>query len=124
FAGVRFQATQADASLAQGDLERARELGRALLENSTRHGPPKYVVAAHRILADVAMATGHLSGAEAELVAAIDILRTNPGPLVAGKLYALLGGVYRLKNDNQAEQEALHPAVAIIERLASNIADD
>jgi tetratricopeptide (TPR) repeat protein/predicted Ser/Thr protein kinase len=124
FSGVRLQAKEADASLARGDLERARELGRALLENSTRHGPPKYVVAAHRILAEVATATGKLSEAEAELAAAIEILRTNPAPLVAWKIYALLGGVYRLKDDNQAAQEALHQAEAIIEQIASNIADD
>lgn len=82
FSGVRVQAKSAQDALTAGDLEHAVQLARLLLENSVRHGPPKYVAVAHQVLAAVAAARGDLAESERELVSALDTLASRPAPLV------------------------------------------
>jgi hypothetical protein len=95
-----------------------------LLDNSLRHGPPKYLIVAHKILAEIAMARGDLATAERELNAALEPLRTNPAPLIAWKTYATLGRLHRLKNDPQAAREAWAMAAEIVRKIASTVDDD
>jgi serine/threonine protein kinase/tetratricopeptide (TPR) repeat protein len=124
FSGVRVQAGRAESALSQGDIERAEEQARALLENSLRHGPPKYLAVAHKILAETAMARGDLANAEQELAAALEPFRTNPAPLVAWKTYAALGRLHRLKNDPPAAREAYGCAAEIVRKIASSVDDE
>jgi tetratricopeptide (TPR) repeat protein len=124
FRGARFQASAAEQALLRGDLDLASEQGQALLANSTRHGPPKYVAVAHKILADIAIARGNLEQAETELSAALEPLRTHPAPLVAWKIHAILGKVHSLKSDRPAAREAFARAGEIVRRIASAITDE
>jgi serine/threonine protein kinase/tetratricopeptide (TPR) repeat protein len=124
FSGVRVQAGAAESALSQGDLNNAEKQAQALLDNSLRHGPPKYLAVAHKILGETAMARGDLATAEQELNAALEPFRTNPAPLVAWKTYAALGRLHRLKNDAQAAREAYGCAAEIVRKIASNVDDE
>ncbi|HYL35805.1 MAG TPA: protein kinase [Bryobacteraceae bacterium] len=124
FSGVRIQASEAEEALAQGDLELASGQARALLENCTRHGPPKYLAVAHKILAEIAMARGDLVEAERELAGALEPLRTNSAPLVAWKTYATLGRLQRMKNDSRAARAAFRHAAEIVRQIAASVDDE
>jgi len=124
FSGVRFQARTAEKCLEKGDLDGARHAASELLENSTRHGPPKYVVTARRILVEAALAAGDLAAAEAELTAALQTLRTNPAPLVAWRVYATLGSAYQQRDDRPSAHAAFNESARIIQEIASNIFDE
>jgi tetratricopeptide (TPR) repeat protein len=124
FSGVRTQAKAAEESLIQGDLEGARQHARELLTNSTRHGPPKYVVTARRILAELAMAGGDWADAETELTAALAVLRDHPAPLVEWRIHAALARLYRLKHESEAARQSSAQAAQIVHQIASNIDDE
>jgi tetratricopeptide (TPR) repeat protein/tRNA A-37 threonylcarbamoyl transferase component Bud32 len=124
FRVARLQAEAAEKALSQGDLDRAGQEASALLINSTRHGPPKYVATAHKILADIAIARGDLGTAEGALTAALVPLRTHPAPLVAWKIYGTLGRVYSLKGDPRAAREVFTQAAEIVQGIASSVTDE
>jgi predicted ATPase/tRNA A-37 threonylcarbamoyl transferase component Bud32 len=124
FSGVRVQAKAARDALAQGDLARAAEQARLLLENSTRHGPAKYVAEAYQLLADVAAARRDLGEAEHQLAAALATLANYPAPLVQWKLHAALGRVRLERNDRDGARTAFAKAAAIINAIASHVSDD
>lgn len=124
FSGVRSQAKAAQDALAEGNLERAAEEARLLLDNSTRHGPPKYVAVAHQLLADVATARGDLSETEHELALALDALATRPAPLVQWKIYARLGRVRGERNDMAGARTAYAHAAEIVNAIAASVSDD
>jgi tRNA A-37 threonylcarbamoyl transferase component Bud32/tetratricopeptide (TPR) repeat protein len=124
FSGVRFQAKAAREALAQGDLARAAEQARLLLENSTRHGPAKYIAEAHQLLSDVAVARQDLGEAEHQLAAALGTLANYPAPLVQWKVYAALGRVRRQRNDGNGARTAFAQAADIINAIASHVSDD
>jgi tRNA A-37 threonylcarbamoyl transferase component Bud32/tetratricopeptide (TPR) repeat protein len=124
FSGVRSQAKAAQDALANGDLERAAEEARLLLDNSTRHGPAKYVAVAHQLLADVAIARGDLSETEHELALALDALATRPAPLVQWKIYARLGRVRRERNDSAGARTAYAHAAEIVNAIAASVSDE
>ena len=124
FSGVRVQAGAAEYSLSQGDLDTAAERARELLENSTRHGPPKYVVVAHKLLAEIAMARNELPLAERELSAAVEVFRTHPAPLTEWKTYATFGRLHVLMQRPEAARQAFSRAVEIVQRIASTIDDE
>jgi tRNA A-37 threonylcarbamoyl transferase component Bud32/tetratricopeptide (TPR) repeat protein len=124
FSGVRSQARAAQDALVEGDIERTAELAAALLANSTRHGPPKYVATAHQLLADVAAARGDLTAAERELTLALDALADHPAPLVQWKIYAAIGRVRRQRDDIGGSQAAFARAAEIVNALAGSVADE
>jgi tetratricopeptide (TPR) repeat protein len=124
FSGVRSQAKAARDALAEGDVERTAELAEALLANSTRHGPPKYVGTAHQLLADVAAARGDLAAAERELTLALDALTDHPAPLVQWKLHAMLGRVRRQRDDVDGSQASFAQAAEIVNALAGSVTDE
>ena len=90
---IRLQAGQAEYWLTQGNLERAEEFARRLLETATHHEARKYIAVAHKLFGEIAIARGELARGEAQLSAALDELRQYPAPLVAWKTYAALGRV-------------------------------
>jgi hypothetical protein len=94
-----------------------------LLANSSRHGPPKYVVAARRILAEIATASGDWAEAETELAASLAELRVHPAPLVEWRIHAALARLYRLKHESEAARQSSAQAVQIVHQIASNIDD-
>lgn len=124
FSGVRVQAKAAQDALAEGDLDRAAEQAGLLLENSTRHGPPKYVAVAHQLLADVAAARGDLAETEHQLISALDTLARHPAPLVQWKIYAALGRVRRQRHDRAGAQTAYAQAAEIVNAIASSVSDE
>jgi tRNA A-37 threonylcarbamoyl transferase component Bud32/tetratricopeptide (TPR) repeat protein len=124
FSGVRSQAKAAQDAIAEGDLERAAQQAQLLLDNSTRHGPPKYVAVAHQLLADVATARGDLSETERELIAALEALASHPAPLVQWKIYARLGRIRRRRNDAIGARTAYAHAADIVNAIAANVTDE
>jgi tetratricopeptide (TPR) repeat protein len=123
FSGVGSQAEAAEQWLARGELERAAEEARALLANSTQHGPPKYVGIAHKILAEIAVTRGDFAAAEQELRAALGPFQDHPAPLIIWKIYAALGRLHSMRNDAGATRDAFCHGAEVIHQIASTISD-
>src|SRR5262245_22266100 len=123
FYDIRFQAGAAEHCLSQGNLERAEEHARRLLENAARHEAHKYIAVAHKLLAEITIGRGELADAEAELRAALDELRAYPVPIVAWKVFAALGRLHSQSNNNQAAREAFANAATIVHQIAANVDD-
>ncbi len=121
---IRLQAGACEHWLAQGDLDRADEYARRLLEVATRYQARKYVAVAHKLMGETAIARGDLATAEAELKIAVESLRQHPAPLVAWKAYATLGGMYSKSGNAAAAREAFTRSAAVIKRIASGIDDE
>jgi tetratricopeptide (TPR) repeat protein len=121
---IRLQAGSAEYWLAQGDLGRAEEYARRLLEVATHHEVRKYMAVAHKLLAQIAIARGDLAEAEAELNATLDQLRSHPVPIVAWKTYAALGRLHSQLRNRQAARDAFAQAAAIINQIAANVHDE
>src|SRR6266581_3404956 len=121
---IRLQAGACEHWLAQGDLDRADEYARRLLEVATRYQARKYVAVAHKLMGETAIARGDLAKAEAELKIAVESLRQHPAPLVAWKAYATLGGMYSKSGNAAAAREAFTRSAAVIKRIASGIDDE
>jgi tetratricopeptide (TPR) repeat protein len=124
FFDIRFQAATAEHCLSQGDPERAATHARLLLSNATRQWVPKYIAIAHRLLAELAIASGDYPGAAAELHASLEQLRSHPNPLVAWKVYVLLGRVRYHLGELEAAREAFSAAAAIVDRIAGSVTDE
>jgi hypothetical protein len=124
FSGIRSQARAAEEFLSQGDHLRARAHARDLLANTMLHGPPKYVLTARRILAEVAIASGDLAQAELDLAASLAELRSHPAPLVAWRIHATLGRLHRLRHETEAARESYAQAADIVNQIATNINDE
>jgi tetratricopeptide (TPR) repeat protein len=121
---LRLQGGSAEYWLTQGDLGRAEECARRLLQAATHHGVPKYIAVAHKLLAEVAVARGEWAVAESELNTALDWLNRYPVPIVAWKTYAALGRVRLQLGDNQAARAAFAQAAAIVQKIAANVNDE
>jgi tetratricopeptide (TPR) repeat protein len=124
FHHIRFHAGAAEHWLSQGELERAGEHARLLLENATRHQVPKYIAVAHKLLAEAAAARGQFGEAEAELNAAIAQLRSHSVPILAWKIYGALGRLRLKMGMGQLARESLAQAAAIINTIAASITDE
>jgi serine/threonine protein kinase/tetratricopeptide (TPR) repeat protein len=122
--GAHTQADTAEYRLSQGDLTRASEEARALLDESTQHGTPKYVGIAHKILAEIAMTRGDLATAESELAEALQPFQTHPAPLITWKIYRLLGRLQMMKSDARAAQDAFSQGAETIQQIAFTITDE
>ncbi len=121
---IRLQAGQAEYWLARGNLERAEEYARRLLETATHYEAHKYIAVARRLLAEAAAARGDLPRAETELKAALDLLRKYPSPPTAWRIHAALGRVRSQMGQTQAAREAFASAAAIVNKIASNVDDE
>jgi tetratricopeptide (TPR) repeat protein len=98
--------------------------GLRLLQQATRYRARKYMVAAHTLLAKIAMAEGDTAGAEAQLDAAIGILHDFPAPLVAWKTYSILGRLQAQLDREDAARAAFSEAASIIGYVADHIGDE
>src|SRR5262249_15125346 len=124
FFDTRLQLASAEYWLAQRDPDRAAEYAQRLLANCARQRVPKYIVAAHNALAEIALLRSDYAGAQAELTAALGQLQTHPAPLVAWKTYAAQGRLHQKAGDSQAAREAFVQSAAIVEFISANIYDE
>ena len=120
---IRLQAATAEYWLSQGDLEKAREFAERLLETATHHEAHKYIAVAHKLLAQVAVASGDRAEAEQQFEAALEELLKYPAPLVAWKVYAELGDLKLQEGDHSSAQEAFAHANTIVNSIAAHVSD-
>ncbi|HEX7360749.1 MAG TPA: AAA family ATPase [Bryobacteraceae bacterium] len=113
---IRFQAARAEQTLSKPDAL-------CLLEKATKYGARKYIVAGRTMLAKIAMAEGDLVTGEAELNAALTILREFPAPLVAWKTWSMLGRVYTGLQKAGAARAAYREAASVVREIAGNVSD-
>jgi tetratricopeptide (TPR) repeat protein len=109
------------AARAEQTFSRADAL--CLVQKATQCGARKYIIVAHTLLARIAMAKGEPEIAEAELKAAVGILREFPAPLAAWKTFSTLGQLQAQRGATDAANAAFEKAASIIDDLANNIAD-
>jgi tetratricopeptide (TPR) repeat protein len=121
---LRLQDGSAEYWLTQGDLGRAEECARRLLQAAKHHGVPKYIAVAHKLLAEAAIARGDLTAGETQLNAALDQLREYPAPLVAWKIFAALGRLRLQMSENASAREAFAQAAKTVEQIAANVSDE
>jgi serine/threonine protein kinase/pimeloyl-ACP methyl ester carboxylesterase/tetratricopeptide (TPR) repeat protein len=121
---IRLQAALAEHWLARGDLMRAELYARELLGVATLHSCRKYVVAGHKLLADVAALHGLWNEAEAEYKKAVALLREYPAPLLSWRVHAALGRFLKKKGDITRAQMEFDRAAAVINEIVANIDDD
>jgi tetratricopeptide (TPR) repeat protein len=121
---IRLQAGQAEHWLAQGNLEQAEVYARSLLETATHHEARKYIAVARKLFAEIAIARGDLTEAEAQFNAALDLLREYPVPILVWKTYAALGRWRSRLGDKPAAREAFAQAAAIVRTIAANVTDE
>ncbi len=121
---IRHEAARAEHWLRQGNLEKSREHARRLAETAAKHNARKYMVIAHQLLAEIAMADGDLAVAESELNGATTLLHGYPVPIVAWRVYAVLGRLRTAMNQTEKADEAFSEAGTEIRQIAGNIQDD
>lgn len=123
FYDIRQQAGGAEYWLAARKLDRAEEHARRLLSNAQRHGVPKYVAVARRILGEIAAISGDLNTAEEQLDLSIEPLGKTPAPLAEWRCHAALGKVLLQGKHPTAAREAFARAAEVIQQIATNITD-
>ena len=124
FYGIRFHAAAAEFWLSLGKLDEAHKHASQLLENALCHGVPKYVATAKKILAEVSLAAGDRNVAVKELRSALFALGNRHAPLIAWRIYSVLGCALKESGDVEGMQEARAQSSRIIHAIASNISDD
>jgi tetratricopeptide (TPR) repeat protein len=114
---IRFHAARAEQTLSKRE-------GLVLLEKAARSRARKYMIAAHTILAQIAMAEGDPATAEAQLSSALTLLGEFPAPLVAWKTYSTLGRLHAQLGNRDAARAAFEQASSIITYIANHISDE
>jgi tetratricopeptide (TPR) repeat protein len=109
---------------ARAEQTNSRPEALCLLQKATHHRARKYMIAGHTLLAKVAMAEGDTATAEAQLNAAIGILRDFPAPLAAWKTYSILGRLQVQLGREDAARAAFGEAASIIGNIADHIGDE
>lgn len=120
---LRLQGALADHSLACGEMSRAEEHGRRLLDLAERHEGWTYAVTAHRVLAEAALVKGDSGEAASHLAGALDVLRDHPAPLEAWRVHATIGRVRSTFGAPAEAAEAYGQAWLIAREIAAS-ADD
>jgi tetratricopeptide (TPR) repeat protein len=121
---IRLEAATAEHWLRQGELDKAREFVRRLMETATEHEVHKYKAVAHGLLGEISIASGEPKAASRHFDAALAELKDHPAPLVAWRTY---GGAARAKaacGDVNGAQEASARASEIVHMIAGNVSDE
>ncbi|HWP42225.1 MAG TPA: hypothetical protein VNO14_03240, partial [Blastocatellia bacterium] len=121
---IRLQAGKCEDALGRGDIETAYEYAKRLLEIATEYEAHKYVAVAHHLLAQIAVARGNLSEAEAELDSALAELRAYPVPIVEWRVLSTAGRLRAERGDDRGAREAFAGALDIINKIAANVEDE
>jgi len=124
FHHIRFHAGAAEHYLSQGNYNKARQHADTLLENATRYEVPKYMAIAHKLIAGILCACGHLMDAEAQLCVGLSKLETHPAPLLSWQIYGQLGELRRQLGDRVGAHEAFCQAADIVDSIATEVIDD
>lgn len=120
---LRLFAGLASHHLSQGELTKADEYARALLDSATVHEARKYVAIAYRLLAEIAVGRNDLDTAGTRLQAALDVLVQFPAPLVEWRIYSLLGRLH-LSWSGGGAHEAIERAAHIVQAIAAQIEEE
>lgn len=121
--GVRYHAARAEYCLALRVLDDAQQYGETLLTNARKHGVPKYIAVAHRLLGEIAEAEGRLADAEEHLIGSMDALKANPAPLTEWRVLAAFGRMLARAGRPAAARERFMEAARVIDAIASTITD-
>jgi tetratricopeptide (TPR) repeat protein len=121
---IRLQAAQAEYWLAQKDTARSEKYARVLLEVASRYNCHKHVATAHKLLGEIAASRGRPEEAEAELEAAIALLKTYPAVLVAWKTHAALGRLRLERGNVELARKDFAAAARIVNDIAANAGDE
>jgi DNA-binding winged helix-turn-helix (wHTH) protein/tetratricopeptide (TPR) repeat protein len=109
--------------LSQRELDKAAGYARLLLEAATRYEARKYIVIAHKLLAEAAIAGDNPAEAETQLNTALLQMAGYSVPLVAWRVYCMLGRV-RLQLSHRSTAEAFEKASAIVKMIAANVHEE
>ena len=123
FHEIRHQAAEAELRLVEGDLDRAGEHARVLLDNSRKYGVPKYVATAQRLLGEVAALKGDHNTAEEELTRSLEPFASHPMPLIEWRHHAALARLLASCRRPAAALKAFSRAEELVQGLAAGIYD-
>jgi len=121
---IRHQAARSAHWLSQGDLEQASQYATRLFEMADQFKARKYIVVAHKLRTEIALAKGAAAEAETELHAALELLRGYPVPILEWKVLAVLGRLHSAGNDLAGARNAFSRSAGIVQRIADNAPDD
>lgn len=120
-AELRLRAAQSEYWLARGELQRADEEARRLLELSALDPSREHQVIARERLARVALVRGQLDVARVELDGSLALLDAYPMPLQAYRVKGLAALLGQRRNDAESSEQALSGARELVERIAASI---
>ena len=107
--------------LARGDLDRARGEAEALQALAATADEPRPRAEAARLLAEIALQSGHLSDAEAHLRAARAAIQACELPLVEWRIAATAAHVYDRQRRRADAQAARQQSAAVVNQLADSL---
>jgi len=120
---IRLQAATAEHWLLLGDLEKAREFALRLQETATEYEAHKYICVAHKLMAEVEIASGDFAEAQKQFDGAFQELQKYPAPLTGWKTYAELGRLKLQLGDSSSARAAFAQAAEIVNTIAANVAE-
>ena len=94
-----------------------------MLDTATHYEAHKYIAVAHKLMAQVALASGDRAEAAKQFEAALEELLKYPAPVVAWKTYAELGQLKLRQGDRSSAQEAFAHANTIVNSIAAHVSD-
>lgn len=121
---MRLHIISAEYRLAAGDFGGAEEEATRLLELNTKYKYHKDEAVTRKLLAEIAVASGQLEKAEAELEKSLALLREHPAPLVRWRVYSILGRVHSMGKKAEAARAAYREAAKIIGQIAAGVDDE
>ncbi|MFZ0060733.1 MAG: protein kinase [Pyrinomonadaceae bacterium] len=121
---IRLEAATGWHWLRQGDVEKADEFARRLLDTANEHEVHKYIAEAHRLEAQIAIVRGDFDNAVKAFTAGLAELDKYPAPLVAWRTYGDLGHLHQKRGDATAAQSAFSRAAEIIDACATSVSDE
>jgi tetratricopeptide (TPR) repeat protein len=120
---LRLHAGLAAHHLSRGELDKATEYARLLLESATHCEARKYIATAHKLLAEASYARHDFAEAEDRLNTALTQLDGYPVHILTWKIHSMLGRL-RLRLGDGSAAEAFEKASTIVQMIASNIEDE
>jgi serine/threonine protein kinase/tetratricopeptide (TPR) repeat protein len=120
---IRLEAASAEHWLRQGELDKAREFVSRLMDAATEHEVHKYKAVAHRLMGEIAIASGDSQGAGEHFDAALAELKDYPAPLVEWRTYAGAARAKAATGDVDGARQASARAAEIVQMIAANVAD-
>jgi DNA-binding winged helix-turn-helix (wHTH) protein/tetratricopeptide (TPR) repeat protein len=120
---LHLYSARAEYLLERADHAAAEPAARALLRGATELGSPKHVALAHLLLGRAALARGDSDGARAAATAGIAVIERHPLPLIAWRLYAILGSSLGRTADHRAAAAAVARALELVEEIERGLDD-